>query len=82
VRNDRVRLEWSEAVLFTDAEHRVVRRPEGASRRRVGLFTQALEPPKTTLFVPAARVASARPVPLRLGPELLEAAHLVLTPLG
>jgi hypothetical protein len=53
---------------------------EGFRAEPVG---QALEPPKVIVFVPAARVAriaSARPVPVRLGRELLEARHLALTP--
>lgn len=44
---------------------------------------QALEPQRSILFVPAERVARlawARRIPVRLGRELLEAQHLVLTP--
>ncbi len=44
---------------------------------------EALEPPKVILFVPAdrvARIAAARPLPVRLGRELLEAEYLALTP--
>jgi len=55
---------------------------EGYSLEPVG---QALEPPKSILFVPAdrvARIASAREVPVRLSRELLEAPCLVLTPFG
>lgn len=43
----------------------------------------ALEPRKVIVFTSAARVArirSAREVPVRLGPDVLEADHLVLTP--
>ncbi len=52
---------------------------------RVEPVGQSLQPPKVVLFVPAdrvARIASARPVPLRLGPELLETECLALTPFG
>lgn len=44
---------------------------------------QALEPPKVILFVPGdrvARIASARPVQVGLGREVLEAEYLALTP--
>jgi hypothetical protein len=44
---------------------------------------QKLEPPKAIVLAPAdrvARIASARVVPVQLGPELLAAAGLVLTP--
>jgi hypothetical protein len=44
---------------------------------------EAFEPRKVILIVPADRLAvvpGARPVPLRLGPELLQASHLALTP--
>lgn len=42
-----------------------------------------LNPPKTIVFVPRERLAglpSARPVPLKLGIDLLAAEYLVLTP--
>ena len=42
-----------------------------------------IEPPKKIVFVPAERLAqitSARPVPVRLGGELLAAECLALTP--
>ena len=44
-----------------------------------------LNPPKTVVFVPherLPRLPSARPVPLRLGIDLLAAEHLALTPLA
>lgn len=44
---------------------------------------EALEPPKVIVVVPAermARVTGVRPVPLRLGRELLQARYLALTP--
>ncbi len=46
---------------------------------------EELVPPKQILSVPAGRVAripSARPIPLRLGTELLAAECLVLVPFG
>ena len=49
---------------------------------RVEPVGRELEPPKAIVFAPAERVAqiaSARSVPVRLGPELLEAEGLVLT---
>ena len=54
---------------------------EGYSPEPVGA---ELNPPKTIMFVPRERLAglsSARPVPLRLGIDLLTAERLVLTPL-
>lgn len=53
---------------------------EGCRAHPVG---EALEPQKLIVFADAervARIASARPVPLRLGRDVLEARHLVLTP--
>ena len=53
---------------------------EGCHVEPVG---EALEPPKVILFAPAARaarIASARAVPVRLGRDVLAAQHLVLTP--
>lgn len=53
---------------------------EGHVAESVGL---ELEPPKLILFVPAAsvaRIASARPLAVRLGAELLAAECLALVP--
>jgi len=53
---------------------------EGHRTEPVG---EAFEPRKVILIVPAdrmARVPGARPVPLRLGADLLQARHLALTP--
>jgi hypothetical protein len=50
---------------------------------RVEAFGQQLQPPKIIVSVPPermARVASARPVPVRLGGELLTAGCLGLVP--
>jgi hypothetical protein len=50
---------------------------------RPELVGEALEPPKLIVFAPSERVArigSARAVPVRLGRDVLEARHLVLTP--
>lgn len=49
---------------------------------RVEPVGKALEPPKMILFVAPdrlARIPSARPIPVRLGRELLEAECLALT---
>ena len=49
---------------------------------RVEPVGQALEPPKMIFFVAPdrlARIPSARPIPVRLGRELLEAECLALT---
>jgi len=62
--------------------------PEEADRliaegHRVEPVGEAFEPRKVILIVPAdrmARVPGARPVPLRLGPDLLQARYLALTP--
>lgn len=46
---------------------------------------QELEPPRLIVFAPAeriARIAAARPVPIRLGAELLAAEGLALTRFG
>lgn len=46
---------------------------------------EAFEPRKVILSVPAhrlARVPGARPVPMRLGADLLQASHLALIPFG
>jgi len=53
---------------------------EGCRAEPVG---ESLEPPKLIVFAAAERVArirSAREVPVRLGRDVLEARHLVLTP--
>lgn len=53
---------------------------EGYSALGVG---NELEPPKLILFVPTerlARLASAQPLPVRLGADLLQAECLALTP--
>ena len=53
---------------------------EGCRAEPVG---ESLEPPKLIVFAAAERVArigSARAVPVRLGRDVLEARHLVLTP--
>lgn len=62
--------------------------PEEAGRliaegHRIEPAGEAFEPRKVILIVPSdrmARVPGARPVPLRLGADLLRARHLVLTP--
>jgi hypothetical protein len=54
-----------------------------AEGHRIEPVGEAFEPRKVILVVPddrMARVKGARPVPLRLGPELLQARHLALTP--
>jgi len=68
------------AAFVVSAEDAAALAAEGYRLEPVG---QALEPQKWILFVPAervARMASARPIPVRLSRELLEAQHLVLTP--
>ncbi len=53
---------------------------EGCRTEPVG---KSLEPPKLIVFAASERVArirSARAVPVRLGRDVLEARHLVLTP--
>lgn len=53
---------------------------EGYPAEPVG---RELEPPKLVLFVPAervGRVASAQPLPVRLGAALLQAECIALTP--
>ncbi len=58
--------------------HRLI--AEGHKVEPVGA---AFEPPKVILIVPAdrmTRVPGARPVPLRLGADLLQARYLALTP--
>lgn len=65
------------AVAREDAEMLV---KEGLRAEPVG---QELQPPKVILFAPAARVeriASARPLEVRLSAELLAAECLVLVP--
>lgn len=50
---------------------------------RVDPVGESLEPPKLIVFAASERVArirSARAVPVRLGRDVLEARHLVLTP--
>ena len=62
--------------------------PEEADRliaegHKVEPVGEAFEPRKVILVVPAGRMAGvrgARPVPLRLGPDVLQARHLALTP--
>jgi hypothetical protein len=74
--------------VLADASAAFVIPPDEAAKLvaegyRVEPVGQALEPPKSIVFAPAdrvARIASARAVPVRLGRELLEAEHLVLTP--
>lgn len=69
----------SAAFVIPGDEARVLL-AEGLRAEPVG---ESLEPRKLILFVPAdrvARIASARPVPVRLGRELLEAECLALTP--
>jgi hypothetical protein len=54
-----------------------------AEGRRPEPVGDELEPPKLIVFAPAGRVAqiaSARPVPVRLSREFLEAECVVLTP--
>jgi hypothetical protein len=75
----RVLSEASEAYAITreEAEELV---SQGHRAEPVG---QELEPPKLIVFAPAprvARIASARPVPLRLGAEMLAAECLALVP--
>jgi hypothetical protein len=68
----------SAAFAISDDEARAL----VAEGFRIEAVGRALEPPKVILFAPADRVrrlASARPVPVRLGRELLEAEYLVLT---
>lgn len=54
-----------------------------AEGHRIEPVGEALEPPKVIVVVPAdrmARVPGARPVPVRLGADLLQARYLALTP--
>ena len=65
-------------VIPSDEARRLI--AEGYPPEPVGA---ELEPPKVIVFVPAdrlARMASARPVPVRLGGECLSAECLALTP--
>ncbi|MEW5982993.1 MAG: hypothetical protein AB1806_11580 [Acidobacteriota bacterium] len=74
----RVLADASAAFVVTDDEARALV-AEGFQIEAVG---RALEPPKVILLASADRVrrlVSARAVPVRLGRELLEAEHLVLT---
>lgn len=69
------------AAFVIPPEEAVALVAEGFRLEPVG---QALEPPKSIVFVPAGRVAGiarARGVPVRLCRELLEAQHLALTPI-
>lgn len=64
-------------VLPSDEARKLI--AEGCRAEPVG---DELEPPKLIVFAPAERVAqipSARPVPVRLSGELLEAECLALT---
>jgi hypothetical protein len=65
------------AVSREEAEQLV---REGYAPEPVG---REIEPARTIVFVPperAARIGSARPVPVRLGTEVLSAPALVLVP--
>jgi hypothetical protein len=74
--------------LLADASAAFVISAEDASALLVEGFPaepvgRELAPPKVILFVPSdriARIPSARPVPVRLGRGVLEAACLALTP--
>jgi hypothetical protein len=69
----------SEAFVIPEADARTLI-AEGHPAEPIG---QALEPPTLIVVVPPARVAqiaSARPVPVRLGGELLASPCLALTP--
>jgi hypothetical protein len=68
------------AAFVIPAEEASALLSEGFRAEAVG---QELAPPKVILFVSSdriARITSARPVPVRLGREVLEAACLALTP--
>jgi hypothetical protein len=63
-------------AIPADEAHRLLE--EGCSAEPVGAD---LQPPKVILVVPPERlreIDGARELPLRLGPELLAAAHLAL----
>ncbi|MBI1876032.1 MAG: hypothetical protein HYS05_19375 [Acidobacteria bacterium] len=65
-------------VIPRDEAQRLV-----AEGRRAEPVGEELEPPKVIVFVAAerlARIASARPVPVRLGGEVLAAECLALIP--
>ena len=77
----RVLADASEAYAISLEEARVLL----AEGRRAEPIGRELEPVKLILFVPSGRVAaitSARPLPVRLGAELLAAECLALVPFG
>lgn len=77
----RVMADTREAYAVSMAEARELVR-EGHAVDPIG---QALEPPKVIVFAPAARVArlaSARPLAVRLSADLLAAECLALVPFG
>jgi len=75
----RVLAEASAAYVIS-AEDADALAAEGLRGEPVG---RELHPPKVIVFAPAERIArmgSARPVPVRLSREVLEAQYLALTP--
>ncbi len=76
----RLALAFAEKVYAVDAETLAALLAEGFRREAVGA---ELEPTKDLVFVPKLRAASllsARPLAVRLSPELLAERHLVLIP--
>lgn len=72
----------SRAVFVVSESESEALGSEGIAAEAVGAM---LEPPRTIRFVPEARIArleSRREIPVRLGPELLAARHLVLSRFG
>jgi hypothetical protein len=70
----------AEAAFAIPAHEAEALLAEGLLAERAG---QQLEPAKTILFVTAdrmERIRSARPIPVRLGPEFLESSHIALAP--
>ena len=71
----------ADAAYAVSGEDAMTLVAEGYKPEAVGT---GFNPPKTVVFVPQERITllrSARPVPLRLGIDLLAAEYLALTPL-